>query len=254
MTLTFLGTGTSQGIPVIGSQNPVCLSKDPKDKRLRVSVWIQTSKNSIVVDCTPDFRYQMLRSGCHKIDALLFTHHHADHTAGLDDIRPYCFKQGALPIFASQETSQNLKRRFDYVFETENRYPGAPNVSMNIITKNQSFFVNEEEIIPVEVMHADLAVFGFRINNLAYVTDMKTISDKEKLKLYNLDVLVINALRKEPHHSHLTLNEALAFIDELKPKKAYLTHISYQLGFHEEVSKLLPKNVYLAYDNLTINI
>lgn len=254
MTLTFLGTGTSQGIPVIGSQHPVCLSKDFRDKRLRVSVWIKTNRQSIVIDCTPDFRYQMLRSGCTQIDALLFTHHHADHTAGLDDIRPFCFRQGALPIYASMETAENLKRRFDYVFETENRYPGAPDVNLKVINPQQPFYLNEEEIVPIQVMHGNLQVLGFRIQNLAYVTDMKTITESETQKLYNLDVLIINALRIEEHQTHLSLNQALAFIEKVKPKKAYLTHISHLLGFHEEVSKILPKNVFLAYDNLTINI
>ena len=253
MTLTFLGTGTSQGIPVIGSNHPVCLSTDSKDKRLRVSVWIKTAKNSIVIDCTPDFRYQMLRSHCEKIDALLFTHHHADHTAGLDDIRPFCFKQGALPIFASLDTAINLKRRFDYVFETSNRYPGAPDVSLIVVSSNATFWVNGEEIVPIEIMHGDLPVLGFRIGNLAYLTDMKTIAPAEQEKLIGLEVLIVNALRNEPHHSHLTLDEALFFIEQVKPKKAYFTHISHRLGFHEEVSKKLPKNVFLAYDNLTIN-
>lgn len=253
MNLTFLGTGTSQGVPVIGSKHPVCLSKDVKDKRLRVSVWIKTNRNSIVIDCTPDFRYQMLRSGCHKIDALLITHHHADHTAGIDDIRPFCFSQGPLPIYTSDETAQNLKKRFDYIFETENRYPGAPEVKLNIIDHNHSFFINEEEIIPIQVIHGNLPVLGFRFSNLAYITDMKTISKDEEKKLLNLDVLIINALRREPHHSHLNLEEVLNFINRIKPKKTYFTHISHHFGFHEEVSKSLPENVFLAYDNLTIN-
>ena len=254
MTLTFLGTGTSQGIPVIGSNHPVCMSNDFKDKRLRVSVWIKTQKNSIVIDTTPDFRYQMLRSGCVKIDALFFTHQHADHTAGIDDIRPFCFSHGALPIYLSKQTAKNLRHRFDYIFETENRYPGAPEVKLNLIDKDQSFFVNDEEIIPVEVMHGDLPVLGFRIQNLAYITDMKTITAKEEFKLRDLDILVINALRIESHHSHLNLEEALQFINKIKPKKSYLTHISHHLGFHEQVSKTLPENIFLAYDQLTINI
>jgi phosphoribosyl 1,2-cyclic phosphate phosphodiesterase len=250
----FLGTGTSQGIPVIGSNHSVCKSSDSKDKRLRVSVWIHHKDYSFVIDCGPDFRQQMLTSGCTKLDAILFTHEHADHTAGLDDIRPFFFKQGDIPIYAHQRVIQNLKKRFDYIFEIENKYPGAPSVAVHEVISNQNFSIRNQKIIPIEVMHGNLQVFGYRIDNFAYLTDVKTISENEIEKLRNLDVLVVNALREEPHNTHFNLEEALNFIALVNPKKSYLTHISHLLGFHEEVQQKLPKNVYLAYDNLEISI
>jgi phosphoribosyl 1,2-cyclic phosphate phosphodiesterase len=250
----FLGTGTSQGIPVIGSQHSVCHSGDSKDKRLRVSIWIHWDEHSYIVDCGPDFRQQMLRSKCLKIDGILYTHEHADHTAGLDDIRPFNFKQGALPIFAHERVIKNLQRRFDYVFETENRYPGAPSVNPIEIKLNEPFAVGDKVAIPINVMHGNLQVFGFRIDDFAYLTDVKTIEESEVAKLKGLKVLVVNALREEPHHSHFNLDEALAFIAKVQPEKAYLTHISHLFGFHEEIQKKLPANVYVAYDNLEITI
>lgn len=254
MKIYFLGTGTSQGIPVIGSNHSVCKSADKKDKRLRVSVWIHDENYSIVIDCGPDFRQQMLTSGCNRLDAILFTHEHADHTAGLDDIRPFFFKQGDISIFAHQRVISNLKKRFDYIFETENRYPGAPSVAVNEVILNNDFTVASKKIIPIHVMHGNLSVLGYRIDNFAYLTDVKTIETSEILKLKNLDVLVVNALREEPHETHFNLQEALNFIALVNPKKAYLTHISHLLGFHEEVQQKLPQNVYLAYDNLEIII
>lgn len=254
MKVYFLGTGTSQGIPVIGSNHSVCKSSDSKDKRLRVSVWIHDKDYSFVIDCGPDFRQQMLTSGCTKLDAILFTHEHADHTAGLDDIRPFFFKQGDIPIYAHQRVIQNLKKRFDYIFETEDRYPGAPSVAVHEVIPNQNFSIAQKKIIPIEVMHGNLQVFGYRIDNFAYLTDVKTIAKSELEKLKNLDVLVVNALREEPHSTHFNLEEALNFIALVNPKKSYLTHISHLLGFHQEVQQKLPKNVYLAYDNLEISI
>lgn len=253
MKVTFLGTGTSQGIPVIGSNHPVCLSKDLKDKRLRVSVLVEINDSSYLIDCGPDFRQQMLNSKCEKIDAILYTHEHSDHVMGLDDIRPFYYKQGDIPIYAHKRVLKSLKKRFDYIFETGDKYPGAPTVSPNVI-KNRPFKINNQEIIPINVKHMDLQVFGFRFNDFAYITDMKTIKDKEVEKLKNLKVLVVNALRIESHYSHLNLKEALEFIKRINPEKAYLTHISYNLGFHAEVEKALPDNVFLAYDNLQIDI
>jgi phosphoribosyl 1,2-cyclic phosphate phosphodiesterase len=250
----FLGTGTSQGIPVIGSNHSVCKSKDEKDKRLRVSVWIHDYNNSFVIDCGPDFRQQMLTSGCIKLDAILFTHEHADHTAGLDDIRPFFFKQGDIPIYAHERVIQNLKKRFDYIFENENKYPGAPSVSVHEVISDNEFTIQSKQIIPIQVMHGNLQVFGYRIDNFAYLTDVKTIAESELDKLKNLDVLVVNALREEPHDTHFNLQEALNFIALVNPKKSYLTHISHLMGFHEEVQQNLPKNVYLAYDNLEITL
>ena len=253
LKVTFLGTGTSQGIPVIGSNHPVCRSSDPKDKRLRVSVLVQVDELNIVVDCGPDFRQQMLANQVEKLDAILFTHEHSDHTVGLDDIRPYFFKQGDIPIYAHQRVMSSLQKRFDYIFDSENKYPGAPSVQEHVIT-NTPFKVKGITVTPIEVMHNRVQVFGFRLQDFAYITDAKIIEDEEADKLKGVDVLVVNALRKEPHHSHFNLEEALNFIDKIKPKKAFLTHISHMLGFHEEVQAQLPPNVYLAYDNLQIEI
>lgn len=250
----FLGTGTSQGIPIIGSDHPVCKSSDTKDKRLRVSAWVSWDNHSFVFDCGPDFRQQMLVSNCKKVDGILFTHEHADHTAGIDDIRPFNFRQGPISIFAHPRVIDNLKRRFDYVFETVNKYPGAPSVTTFEVQNNSSFAVGNKRAIPINVMHGDLQVFGYRIDDFAYLTDVKTVEESEIQKLKGLKVLVVNALREEPHQTHFNLQEALDFITLVQPEKAYLTHISHHLGFHEEVQKKLPENVFLAYDNLEITI
>ncbi|WNH12209.1 MBL fold metallo-hydrolase [Thalassobellus suaedae] len=253
MKITFLGTGTSQGIPIIGSSHPVCLSENSKDKRLRVSVLVEWDNYTYVIDCGPDFRYQMLRAGCKKIDGIIFTHEHSDHVMGFDDIRPFYFRQGDIPIYAHKRVLKSLRKRFDYVFETENKYPGAPTVVTNRI-KNKPFQLNNMEVIPINVKHAELQVFGFRFNDFAYLTDVKSVKDKEIEKIKNVKVLVVNALRIEPHRSHFNLEEALQFISKVNPEKAYLTHISHLLGFHAEVEKTLPKNVFLAFDGLQINL
>tara|TARA_X000000950_G_scaffold41856_2_gene45952 strand:- start:1602 stop:2372 length:771 start_codon:yes stop_codon:yes gene_type:complete len=253
LKITFLGTGTSQGIPIIGSNHPVCLSKDPKDKRLRSSVLIQWENFNYVIDCGPDFRQQMLKIGCRHLDGVLFTHEHADHTAGLDDIRPFFFRQGDIPIFATESVLANLTARFGYIFDSENKYPGAPAVKVHTIDKNHNFSIGNKEVIPIEVMHNRLPVMGYRIGNFSYLTDVKYIQEEQLEKIKNSEVLVVNALRIEPHPTHLNLEEALELVASLKPKKAYFTHISHLLGFHDQVSEKLPENVYLAYDNLQIN-
>lgn len=253
MRVTFLGTGTSQGIPVIGSNHPVCHSSDPRDKRLRVSVHIELEDTNIIIDCGPDFRQQMLSNPVKRIDAILFTHEHSDHTAGLDDIRPYFFKQGDIPVYGHKRVINSLRKRFDYIFTTENKYPGAPSVGENIV-ENAPFKVKGHQVIPVNAMHNRVQVFGYRIGEFAYLTDAKTVEQEEIDKLKGVDVLVVNALRKEPHHSHFNLEEALDFIKQINPKKTYLTHISHVMGFHEEVQAELPQNVFLAYDNLQISI
>lgn len=253
MQVIFLGTGTSQGIPVIGSTHPVCLSTNSKDKRLRVSVLVQWEDYNILIDCGPDFRTQMLTHNINHLDAILYTHEHNDHTAGLDDIRPYFFRQGDIPVYAHKRVLDSLKKRFEYIFQTENKYPGAPSVAVNEIT-NTDFTFKNLVITPINVMHNRLQVFGFRLNDFAYLTDVKSIEEEEKVKLSGLKVLVINALRKEPHHSHFNLDDALKFIKEINPERAYLTHISHVMGFHDEVQAELPKNVFLAYDNLKITI
>ncbi|WP_297691566.1 MBL fold metallo-hydrolase [uncultured Eudoraea sp.] len=254
MKITFLGTGTSQGIPVIGSNHPVCLSKNPKDKRLRVSVLISWKDYNFVIDCGPDFRQQMLTHKVVKLDGILFTHEHADHTAGIDDIRPFFFRQGDIPVYAHQDVIHSLKRRFDYIFADENRYPGAPAVKVNTIKNNESFLIGDKQAIPIEAFHNRLKVYGYRIGDFAYLTDVKTISDREINKIKGVKVLSINALRIEPHHSHLNLEEALEVIDKINPGIAYLSHISHYLGFHDEVEKKLPKKVHLAYDNLVVSV
>ena len=253
MEIIFLGTGTSQGIPVIGSSHPVCLSTDPKDKRLRVSVLVRYKDANIVIDCGPDFRQQMLSNPVDRLDAILFTHEHSDHTAGLDDIRPYFFRQGDIPVYAHKRVLASLRKRFDYIFATEDKYPGAPSVR-EVEIENKAFKVDDITVLPINVMHNRVQVFGYRIGNFAYITDAKTIAEEEMKKLKGLDVLVINALREEPHHSHFSLQDALDFIGEVKPKRAYLTHISHHMGFHEQVQASLPENVFLAYDNLKITL
>ncbi|WP_027391763.1 MBL fold metallo-hydrolase [Aquimarina latercula] len=253
MEVTFLGTGTSQGIPIIGSTHPVCLSKYQKDKRLRVSVLVSWDEYQYVIDCGPDFRQQMLTNEVDRIDGIIFTHEHADHTMGMDDIRPFFFRQGDIPVYAHKRVLNALRTRFSYIFSSENKYPGAPSVIENELT-NQPFSLGNLDVIPIDLMHNRLQVFGFRFKDFAYLTDVKTIEKKETEKLKGVKVLVVNALRIEPHHSHFNLEEALEFIDEVKPEKAYLTHISHMLGFHEEVQQQLPENVFLAYDNLKITI
>ena len=254
MKITFLGTGTSQGIPVIGSTHPVCQSTDPKDKRLRVSVLLSWKNFNYVIDCGPDFRQQMLTNNVRSLDGILFTHEHADHTAGIDDIRPYFFRQGDVPIFAHQRVINVLKHRFDYIFADSNRYPGAPAVKVNVVQNDEPFTIGDKQAIPIDAYHNRLQVFGYRVGDFAYLTDVKTVEDKEIEKIKGVKVLSVNALRIEPHHSHFNLEEALQFVEKVQPKKAYFTHISHYLGFHEEVEKILPKNVHLAYDNLVISV
>ena len=195
----------------------------------------------------------MLNAKCTKLDGIIFTHEHADHTAGLDDIRPFYFKQGDIPVYAHKRVIKALEDRFEYIFETENKYAGAPGVTTHQI-ENKPFTLGGINVIPINGMHYKLQVFGFRLNDFAYLTDMKTVEDKEIEKLNGVKVLVVNALREEQHVSHFNLDEALAFIDKVKPEKAYLTHISHLLGFHDEVQQRLPKNVFLAYDNLQITL
>jgi len=251
MKLTFLGTGTSKGIPVIGSTHEVCLSTDSKDKRLRSSVLISWDDYNFVIDCGPDFRQQILQAKVSKIDGIIYTHDHSDHTAGLDDIRPFTQRYGDLPIYASKQVISNLKERFDYIFTTENKYPSAPSVIINTI-ENKPFNLGNITVQPIAVKHGDLDIFGYRFENLAYLTDVSFINEIEKEKLHNLDVLIINALQIKEHFTHFNLEQALNLIDEVKPKRAYITHISHKLGFHSEVEKQLPKNVFLAYDGLSL--
>lgn len=252
LKLTFLGTGTSTGVPMISSTRAVAFSEDPRDKRLRSSVKFSWGEHTYIIDCGPDFRQQMIREKIHAIDGILFTHEHADHIAGLDEIRPYCFRMGSVPIYLSERVLKALQKRYDYIFATENRYPSAPSVAPTIISHQSSFVLSGVMVIPIEVMHGKLPILGYRFHNMAYLTDIKYLEPSEKKKLKGLEVLVITGLRKEPHATHLNIEEALALVDELKPRFTYLTHISELLGFHEEVSKELPENVFLAYDGLEV--
>lgn len=253
MTVTFLGTGTSQGVPVIGCPCKVCHSLDFRDKRLRTSAHIAVDGKSIVIDTGPDFRQQMLREKVNSLDAILFTHEHKDHTAGLDDIRPFNFRQKRdMPVFGRKQVIEQLKTEFAYAF-SERKYPGIPRIETQII-ENESFKIEGITVQPIEVFHYKLPVFGYQINGFTYITDASSISSEEKEKINKSDVLVLNALQKEEHISHFTLSEALELIEELQPKKAYLTHISHRLGLHEEIQKELPENIFLAYDGLKISI
>lgn len=253
MRITFLGTGTSQGIPIIGSQHPVCLSPDPKDKRLRSSVMIEWDDQRYIIDCGPDFRQQMLRHKVDEIDGILFTHEHTDHIIGLDDIRPFYFRQGDISIYASARVLTALKNRFDYIFQTTNKYPGAP--AVNIHQLNGSPFALDHQVVtPINVLHGKLPILGYRFGELTYITDAKTISATEIEKIKGTKVLIINALRIKSHHSHFNLEEALEFVDKVQPQVAYFTHISHLLGFHETVEESLPNHIHLAYDNLKIDL
>ncbi len=254
LKITFLGTGTSQGIPIIGSTHPVCLSDDPKDKRLRVSVLLSWDDCNVVIDCGPDFRQQMLTQKMVKLNAILFTHEHADHTAGIDDIRPFFFRQGDIPIYAHKRVIKSLNKRFDYIFDKKDRYPGAPAVAINEVKNGEEFEICGETFIPIEAHHNRLQVFGYRVGDFTYLTDVKSMEPQEMEKIKGSKILVVNALRTEPHHSHFNLEEALRFVDQVKPAKAYFTHISHLLGFHAEVEKELPENIHLAYDNLILSL
>jgi phosphoribosyl 1,2-cyclic phosphate phosphodiesterase len=253
LKVTFLGTGTSQGVPVIGCKCQVCISDDVNDKRLRSSVLIELEGTTMVIDTGPDFRQQMLRANVDKLDAVLFTHEHRDHIAGLDDIRAYNFiQQQPMDVYAEERVFRALNYEFPYIF-AEKKYPGVPQLNVNLIT-NFPFEVNGIAILPIRVMHFRLPVFGFRTGTFAYITDANFISEEEMEKLIGVKHLVINALRKEKHISHFTLNQALNLIKQLSPKRAYLTHLSHQMGLHAEVQNDLPSNVQLAYDGLVFDL
>ena len=253
MKVTFLGSGTSQGIPVIACSCAVCTSADTRDKRLRSSVLLQVDDKNIVIDSGPDFRYQMLRAGITHLDALVFTHEHKDHTAGLDDIRAFNYKQGeAINVYAHKRVQDALKKEFSYIF-AHHKYPGIPQLDLFEIG-HHPFEVAGVPFIPIEVMHFQLPVLGFRIADFTYITDAKTVTELEKAKIKGSKVLVINALQQEKHISHFTLEEAVAFAQDIGAEKTYFTHISHRLGTHQKISKLIPAGVELAYDGLCINL
>jgi len=255
MKIRLLGTGTSQGVPVIGCDCKVCQSANAKDKRLRTSAMLSWDNHKVVIDCGPDFRSQMLRAKVKEIDGILFTHEHADHTAGLDDIRPLYFRRKKpIPIYALPRVIDNLKKRYDYIFTKENRYPGAPEVAVHNIEPGQEIQIGGKKITALAVQHGPLPILGYKFGNAAYLTDVKYLPEETMIALQNLDVLIINALHHKEHKMHLNLKESLALIKELQPKKAVLIHISHYMGLYDEVAPKLPKNVVLSYDEMEIDL
>ena len=252
MELKFLGTGTSTGVPQIGCQCDVCKSTDSKDKRLRASALLSINNHNILIDCGPDFRTQILNCNSPHLDALLITHSHYDHVGGVDDLRPYC-KNVDFPIYCKADVSENLHQHIPYCF-VRHPYPGVPSFKIHRINPNRSFKIDDIKVTPLPVMHYKLEILGFRINNFAYITDARTISQKTINRIKGVDTLVINALRIKEHLSHFNLEQALEIVNVINPRITYLTHLSHQMGFHEEVEKTLPGNVKIAYDGLTITI
>ena len=252
MELKFLGTGTSTGVPQIGCQCDVCKSTDSKDKRLRASALLSINNHNILIDCGPDFRTQILNCNSPHLDALLITHSHYDHVGGVDDLRPYC-KNVDFPIYCKADVSENLHQHIPYCF-VRHPYPGVPSFKIHRINPNRSFKIDDIKVTPLPVMHYKLEILGFRINNFAYITDARSISQKTINRIKGVDTLVINALRIKEHLSHFNLDQALEIVNAINPRITYLTHLSHQMGFHEEIEKTLPKNVKIAYDGLTITI
>ena len=253
MIVTFLGTGTSQGIPVIACDCEVCTSEDPKDNRFRTSVLIEVENQAIVIDTGPDFRQQMLRENVQKLDAIVFTHQHKDHVAGLDDVRAFNHKfQKDMDLYCTAEVEEALIREFPYVFSTY-KYPGVPEVKIHNI-KNEPFTIGGVEVLPIEALHYKLSVFGYRIKDFVYLTDISAITEKEKEKMKGAKVIVLDALRKTPHISHLSMQQAVDLLEELQPKKGYLIHISHLMGLHNEVIKELPNFIKPAHDGLILEL
>ena len=254
MKITMLGTGTSQGVPVIACDCDVCSSDNIKDNRLRCSVMISYKGENFVIDSGPDFRQQMLRENVQTLSGIIFTHEHKDHVAGMDDVRAFNFKEKKdMEVYCTPQVFDALKREFSYVF-ADFKYPGIPKVNVNLLENKPFQMKSGLEFLPIQVMHYKLPVFGYRIGDFTYITDAKTITESEKQKVKGSKILVVNALRKEEHLSHFNLDEALEFIEEVNPEKAYLTHISHLFGRHEEIEEMLPEKVHVAYDGLTFEL
>ncbi len=254
MKITLLGTGTSQGIPVIGCDCEACRSKDSRDNRLRSGVSVETEDVNVIIDTGPDLRQQMLKVGLKRIDAILYTHEHNDHVAGLDDIRPFNFMQRKdMPFYGHSRVLRDIQRRFSYVF-AENPYPGAPRATLNPVNSGELIRIGELEIMPIEVMHGTLPVLGYRFGDFTFITDASYINEKSKNLIRGSKVLVLSALRKEPHHSHYNLQQAIDVILELEIEKAFLTHISHRMGVTREWEKELPSHIFPAFDGLEIEL
>lgn len=252
MKLTFLGTGTSCGVPTIGCQCYTCSSTDPHDKRLRCSALIETESTRILIDCGPDFRQQIMSQTFRKIDGILITHAHYDHMGGMDDIRPYC-QFGEINVYADPIARQGMLQMLPYCF-AEHRYPGVPAIQLHEIHKHEAFRIGDLDIVPFEVMHHDLPILGYRIGPLAYITDMKTIDEREIPYILGCNTLVVNALRQKPHHSHQTLDDAVAFAHRIGARQTWLIHSSHDIGRHAEVNASLPSDIQMAYDGQVIEI
>ncbi|MBR6826931.1 MAG: MBL fold metallo-hydrolase [Prevotella sp.] len=252
MRLTFLGTGTSCGVPTIGCDCRVCRSENPKDKRLRCSALVETEQTRLLIDCGPDFRQQMMPQPFRRIDGILITHAHYDHMGGMDDVRPYC-QFGEINVYADPIARKGLLEMLPYCF-VENRYPGVPAIGLHEIHKHEPFTIGDIQIMPIEVMHGKLPILGYRMGPLTYITDMKTIDDGELQYIKGTEVLVVNALRQQPHHSHQTVDDAVGFARRVGAKRTLLIHSSHHIGLHDEVNASLPPDIQLAYDGQVVEV
>lgn len=251
MKITFLGTGTSTGVPEIGCSCEVCTSPDKRDGRLRTSVLVEVEGKRLLLDCGPDFRWQMIQNKTYRLDAVLISHEHYDHVGGLDDLRPFC-REGEIPVYAEDYVAEAIQTRIPYVFR-QHKYPGVPNLELHKIS-TEPFTVAGVPVIPIRVMHGKLPILGYRIGNMAYLTDVKYLPEEEYAKLEGLELLILTALRTGSHPTHQSLDEALEMVERIRPKETYLIHMSHRIGLHAEVEKCLPSHIHLSYDGLTVTV